>query len=130
MNPESLIERLEQCNGADRELDARIWAELDGRDVVCSATWHGALFGRNRKPPHDECFIWQPGRAWELVPWFTSSIDAALTLVPVGMEWQVHSGCGAQVNDVSIRPVRKNYADGATPALALCIAALKARMVG
>lgn len=143
MNLEALITRLERCIGADREVDARIWAELDGRDVtgpISSAIWSGALFGRSRKPPHDECFIWQPGRAMERVPCFTGSIDAALTLVPEGNFWWALDGGSVDGAGDEIKPsaVVWAYENGphisqrayaSTPSLALCIASLKARMV-
>ena len=61
-----------------------------------------------------------------LIPHYTTSLDAALTLVPEGMAWTILSGAlhAACVGDASTgNPVTK----AATPALALCIAALKAR---
>lgn len=77
-----LISRLE-ATGPSRELDARIWAENDGRDIVgpvSSATWTNAYFGKSRKPPHDECFLWQSGHVADFVPHYTESMDAALAL--------------------------------------------------
>lgn len=63
----------------------------------------------------------------------TESIDAALTLVPEGWAWIVEScqpyesepvECSAAVWNCRAQPP---VHDGATPALALCIAALRAR---
>jgi len=76
-----LLSRLQSATGPSRELDARIWAEHDDRDIVGpqhSATWRDAYFGRSRKAPNDECFLWQPGRTADHVPRHTESIDAKL----------------------------------------------------
>jgi hypothetical protein len=60
------------------------------------------------------------------VPHYTTSIDAALTLVPEGTEWILETvpeegGYGAGVGE----SMWNSFA--LTPALAICIAALKAR---
>ena len=55
-------------------------------------------------------------------PRYTTSIDAALTLVPSGERWEV-GFCGAAVES-SGGPIRSVHAE---PAIALSIAALKAR---
>jgi hypothetical protein len=52
------------------------------------------------------------------VPFYTASLDAAVTLVPDGCGWMVMKN----VAKVGRWPKR-----GATPALALCAAALRAR---
>lgn len=59
---------------------------------------------------------------------YTASIDAALTLVPPGYEWSRHRGANGQMT----MQLDGGFSGGvqaqaATPALALCIAALKAR---
>lgn len=109
-----IIERLENATGPDRELDVEIgrlqdtlvMMHLEGKNIV-TTNWH-----------------------------YTSSIDAALTLVPEG--WGYLAGRMGDVNQATL-------ADGgcrvvscfndvlddlepATPAIALCIAALKARL--
>lgn len=94
----SLIERLEAASGAAFALDAAI-ARASGY-----ASW--------------------PPRA------YTASLDAALTLVPEGHKWVLHSdGCAGvklcDMGDDDDLPTGEDWA--ATPALALCIAALKAR---
>jgi hypothetical protein len=68
---------------------------------------------------------------------FTASIDAALTLVPEGCVWTVmtdyelpgraHINYSIPIADERLRPPANFNADAATPAIALCIAALKAR---
>lgn len=103
----TLIERLEAASGPDRDLDMRI-----------------ADLGREWKLPGSAT----PGYA----PMFTASLDAALTLVPEGHKWVLHSdGCAGvklcDMGDDDDLPTGEDWA--ATPALALCIAALKARGV-
>jgi hypothetical protein len=130
---QQLIDRLGKLSGPDRETDARIWAEVDGRDVVGpvnSGNWANTYFGKSRSRPHDECFLFQPAepnrasQAAEHIRRYTGSIDAALTLVPDGEPWTLTgSKRGAYSSEVG---EDWQYA-GANPAIALCIAALKSR---
>lgn len=95
----SLIERLERASGPDRELD------ID----ICTA------IGKTRLAP-----------GFQTAPHYTSSIDAALTLVPDGWIAVVSTNGMASVENKN----KKNLVNGpasATPAIALCIAALRAR---
>ncbi len=60
---------------------------------------------------------------------YTTSLDAALTLVPDGMRIMVEGGMGRGAAQVW-KPTMSAYFDckrAKTPAIALCIAALKAR---
>lgn len=113
-----LIERIEAASGPDRELDHEIYEYL-GSPVVrmVSATTHGT-----------DLVNW--------APFYTASVDAALTLVPEGFEWSLEYQAGHHVSsDVECMiaiaklgdPCRDWEATAATPALALCAAALKAR---
>lgn len=120
-----LIARLESATGGSWQLDEEI-AELMG--YVCAGrcgncrTWfrpHGPYIG--------------------LVDAFTRSIDAALTLVPENSEWFIASHFGWEQarrrHDAHVvAKARGGPAYGTlvgstaiSPALALCIAALKAR---
>lgn len=103
MTPADLIEKLEKATGPDRKLDSAIVDFLVGMPRT-------AIGGDAR---------------------YTSSIDAALTLVPEGARvW-------LELNTADFKPHgawvggdyshRKNYSRTATPAIALCIAALRAR---
>ena len=56
---------------------------------------------------------------------YTASLDAAMTLVPEGCDKWAVSGRNAATVGKDRQPIRWSYA--ATPAIALCIAALKAR---
>lgn len=119
-----LIERLEKATGPDRELDLAIHIV----DSQCDPT---STYNKE----HD-CLEWfeyhpeVPGGASELLadplPLYTGSLDAALTLVPAGVSWQVTNGNdGAFYSFVD----KTEYQKGTTPAIALCIAALKAQGV-
>jgi hypothetical protein len=72
-----------------------------------------------------------PAAIYGEVPQFTSSIDAALSLVPEGLVWDISSGTKAGLPDPPWAALWSDdldvAADGKTPALALCIAALRAR---
>jgi hypothetical protein len=127
-----LIKRLETVTGPDRALDGEIWREVNGWPIEAgfefgSGIWH-------RQDPKDLC-------AYEAPPLFTSSIDDAMTLVPEGWLWTVatywcdgsakppyFADCApSALRDGSDVEVSQAWA--AIPALALCIAALKARAV-
>ena len=106
-----LRDLLEKAEGPDRKLDERIAAAV------------GAHGPREDAPP------------------YTASLDAALTLIPNGWYCDLHNGSpmpppsyvwlwrrgfgGAQNKRATDSRV---YGSAATPALAICIAALKARM--
>lgn len=92
-----LITRLERAEGPDRELD---WA-IHIRDGLLGVGMYG---------DH---------------PRYTASIDAALTLVPEGWKWAVTSRNSACCHEQHVAPL--NWAYAPTPALALCIAALRAQ---
>lgn len=64
----------------------------------------------------------------DTTPLYTASLDAALSLMPDGAEWFRERGANGSMSMVVDGPSRWAEAgQGATPALALCIAALKAR---
>ena len=139
----SLIARLEKATGANRELDCRIHAlVLDthpggGRYcVVGQPTYYD-------EPRH--FFSPDPEMDWigydllNVSPHYTSSIDAAMTLVPGGFairDWMIWPGqpCQLTLLETHLKngerwhgsPDRRWPAKAATPAIALCIAALKA----
>lgn len=100
-----LIERLEAASGPDRQLDYLI---------------ADAVFGKV-KPP------FQRGHCEK----YTASLDAAMTLVPEGHRnnWSLigFDGLGGPSDLPWQADVADCLADAATPALALCIAALRAQ---
>ena len=115
-----LIERLEKATGPDRELDGEIWLAADPRLVVL---W-----------PH-----WTAEQRDNMVPRYTASIDAALSLVPEHHRWLLDKRPYAdhRIDGYRCEVYRQAHyyattddmphAWSATPALALTIAALKAR---
>ena len=75
------------------------------------------------------------GHAWDYAAHpYTASLDAAMTLVPEGIgsdllyvrTERLHTGKGRAVL-LDTLGGQESYADAATPALALCAAALRAR---
>lgn len=116
-----LAERCEAATGADTKLEREIAEALGWRHV------------RN-KGPESEWFpyVWvaPDGKcdADETYPDYTASIDAALTLVPEGWNWQVGKGnhCWSAVYQGAPPSMRVDPI-AATPALAICAAALRAR---
>lgn len=138
MTTAELIERLERAEWPSRELDAEIDAFL-GWAPLANPTSAGGLIDMMVSPSGET--------VRRTVPHYTASIDAALTLVPEGwriagfveygngMKWKGRIYCALVPSDLSHLPrtyaahsaaaVRCDHA--ATPAIALCIAALKAK---
>lgn len=98
----TIIARLEAATGPDRDIDAAIQRTTDGRVL------------------HIGC--------GGLTNAFTGSIEAALALVPRGYMWSVakyNAGDGDAFVHLPGGGVKS--ATAKTPAIALCVAALKAR---
>lgn len=115
-----LIERLERADGPSRELDWAIHALI----MPKHHRMHPYLVG---------VFIddGQLGKVYSC-PRYTASIDAAITLVPEGFRWALgYNGIdsGHPVGTASVfSPAGAMFkGSGATPALALCVAALRAK---
>ena len=113
-----LIERLEAATEGSRELDLICWDAPEGlQDIGCyEDPAAGCLDGDIYYAPH-----------------YTTSIDAALTLVPEGLSWRYDSALGyVELFDLGKSPilVSANLEDptlgGHGPALAICIASLRA----
>ena len=113
----ALIARLEAATGPDRELDHAIASEL-GSEADFERTADGALLTDGRG----------------MTKQFTASIDAALTLVPTNhhlvelcsvREARWYASVAEKYTRTGTGPERVGHAP--TPAIALCIAALKAR---
>jgi hypothetical protein len=102
----SLIERLEAATGPDAQIDDTIqWLCVPQKDHTINA------------------------------PRFTKSIDAALTLVPEGYGWSIsdyrnnQAGLCAFVHPPDPkRDLFRSNETRSTPAIALCIASLRARL--
>ena len=124
----AVIERLE-AGETGIDADGRIWCALNG--VKFQEAWE-SRYSRQvafTRPPKRTREV-RPGR--EDLPHYTTSLDAALTLVPEGADVEVYfsprekphrRGC------VVLTIGRQVYeAHAVTPALALVIAALRARL--
>lgn len=117
--------RCAQATGPDRELDGLIFKAIEERpgdvwtrDLVDDAVWM-------RQDPEDRV-------AYDTPRQYTASIDAALTIVPDGMDWRVDTMTGLPGAIVAVpnawlsdrtAPMLHH---AASPALALCVAALRA----
>jgi len=125
-----IIEKLKAATGPDRELDGLIWE---------ATTTDKMYWSIHRHFNGDCCLRYYPGPPGpEDSPLlrYTSSIDAALTLVPANHWWSLLSGedeDGVMTPPSAIVAPFEKFAPsceiypGATPAIALCIAALEAR---
>ena len=111
---EQLAQRVEALTGPCRETDAMI-AEALGL------------------PNGPDTFYMTDGRGNpEISPRFTASLDAAMTLVPEGWSWDISTRPDSSGGVVYLHsPDRTKWRDrggfAATPELALCAAALRAR---
>lgn len=102
-----LAERCERAAGPDREIDMEIYRSLDH---AIEQSW-----------PH-----WNKEQQDMVTPEYTASLDAALTLVPP-WSWRVGNlASGRAFADLGTQKSLQCI-EGATPALALCAAALRAR---
>lgn len=129
-----LIKRLEAATEGSREIDARIWCLVNNYEFIYMCDGRG-LHSNNvsreiegyLKFSHKNGQIYEGDKVqyFSLQLRYTTSLDAALTLVPEGLLWDVESRGAAFVGDPKM-PSRM-FEMAATPTLALCIAALKAR---
>lgn len=152
---EKLIEKLEGLTGPNRRVDQDI-AEYLGWRVSRDPYWnyfenaHGG--GPIYSPPGDELCISRDGRndipCDEALPAFTASIDSALTLVPEGyaiQNFEMWPGCLSRLRilETAREPFGEKRviawvhgglargkwdAEHTIPAIALCIASLRARI--
>jgi hypothetical protein len=111
----ALAERCEQAAGPDRELDAEIAVGLFGGEII----WKTANYTMDQYPVRrfqNSDYIGGYQNSGILA--YTESLDAAVTLVPEGCGWMVMNNAAK----VGRWPSR-----GASPALSICAAALRAR---
>ena len=113
---EDLIRQIEEATGPDRGLDA---------EIALAIGWR-----LDQSEPRDRW--WEPDRSHYLdePPEFTASLDAALTLVPEGIAiWRIGNNDDQWEGEGPFlaRCGGPRFTFAATPALALCAAALKAR---
>ncbi|GIK47977.1 MAG: hypothetical protein BroJett013_06740 [Alphaproteobacteria bacterium] len=142
---QSLLERLEKASGGDREIDAALHVALLKPEQYPD----DLRYYRLPSPSMDHMEMCAPGTYWlkqrsgaslHTAPNYTSSLDAALSLVE-----RVMPGCGVEVlaSDrdtwratvwpwVSSRGTRADigfqYSYAKAPALALCLALVRAKL--
>jgi hypothetical protein len=124
----ALIERLEKLKRPDRELDLDILFAIFPKDRA--AVFEGVK--------HISTMTNAAGEPWfnpladrSDCPYYTGSIDAALTLVPEGSWYSLGNHPRPYATVLSIEEFDDPFTHphrglGATPAIAICIAALKA----
>lgn len=126
----ALAERVEAASGPDRELDCRIAAaahqSMAGEFHVVGAP----TYEPERYFSRQEGIDWIGYDLLNNAPAYTASLDAAMTLVPKGLTWDLstdfvpcHAGIYNGRDDDEGLPAFSG--DAATPALALCAAALR-----
>jgi len=119
----ALIERVEQATGADRELDGAIEKMLT--PDLAARPWRYLGHGRWNDDSEPN------GANLVAAPRYTSSLDAAASLVPEGWQWACgkdrpeNGGAWADVQPNAVGVTKRR---AATPALALTAAALRARL--
>ena len=138
MTLHELERRLGEATGPSRELDAEIWL------LVTPGATRKATPVNHPKGAYVIDETREASGRLIIIPSYTSSLDAALTLVPEGYKWQVsnravspHTGRAwinngelqlAGVGGMSRNPkYRGHETTAATAPIALCIAALRAR---
>lgn len=132
MTLDKLIEALEKATGPSRELDAEIAAAVDFRaddghlSARATVTKFGAAYLAERSQSHQN--IWS-----HVLPRYTASLDAAITLVPDGYLWMLHHGIQSTA---IVWSLESDYDEGHprptgqhedSPAIALTLACMKAR---
>jgi hypothetical protein len=118
---DTLARRVEEAAGADRALDAEIHEAV--------TTFPARIGGPGW---HDGALVVPAFPGWIPLPAYTASLDAAMSLVPdkwgttLDIKASDRNRCEARLwfDGEGVRPVR---GVAATPALALCAAALRAR---
>lgn len=124
-----LATRVERASGPDHVLDAHIHCAVRGYTMHEDSDPSTGIFafwtGEPWQSPCINCSSWSE---------VTASLDAALSLVPEGWKWSLHSAddagkpCAYCVPNMGRLPWPEwvTDIDAATPALALCAAALRA----
>ena len=140
MTREELIEALEKARAPDRRLDAEIAVTLRIPPPDTDVThWSITGFPRWRAGSDGRVICihlsGEDGPHWRSKA-YTSSIDAALTLVPEGLSYEIRCSPYGETSQAVIWNGRRSPSesevarvgiDGVRPAIALCIAALRAR---
>lgn len=110
----SLISKLEQATGPSRELDCEI--ALDAADAAALTFDAGGEF------------LCKIGDVWGIVPRYTDSIDAALTVRPTGYHYDINDSAavGVRISAPGFDHHRHYRARHTLVPISVCIASLKA----
>lgn len=122
-----LIEALAAATGPSRELDEAIMGHLGLIPALGGYYgWERTSPGYFSRPTNGEGSQFENAAA----ALYTSSVDAALTLVPAGLAWTLYSDGSGEIGPEPAPGRLMDAAvdfEGETPALGICIGALKAR---
>ena len=122
----TLIERLEMATGPSRDLDGQIWKIADPEAFERNCGFRGMKYaGHVHTPAEKKAHVLNA--AAKFSPAYTKSLDTALTLVPEDRVWSVSKIVRAEGYVAVLDNDGKSH-KGSTPALALCIASLRARL--
>ena len=121
----SLIERIEVATEGSRELDGDIW-------LACTPGATRDKWSYIHKATGRECTVDETRDATDrliIVPSFTTSIDAVLTLLPKGMEFELTNLYGVPAVGMGLNTGSPCYArrEDGNITLALLAAILRAR---
>lgn len=127
---DELIAELERATEGSRELDGLIWKTLEPPSYQEAKSMLAGALPKDCPKEERENILQE--RLNSNARHYTTSLDAALTLVPEGWAGggRIVAPCGPyQIEFLGVKNDRgMANGEGETPALALCIAALKARM--
>lgn len=127
-----LLEKLEAATEGSKPLSAEVWCAAEGHEFIKFDDYQVHFRDEDVLPGRPLSMSWN---AMQAIP-YTTSIDGALTLMPEGLSFGVHFikrdgeplKYQAQVRRPGmLKPDEPKLFEASTPALALCIAALKAR---
>lgn len=128
-----LIARLGKATGPDRECDWAIAYELSNGKIGPYQEEYGKAPQGFEGPDTARAVYVEAIAQRTIYPHYTASLDAAMTLVPEGASFEIDR----RITDVGWPCTARVWPDGAltigplafanSPAIALCIAALKAR---
>lgn len=118
----------EQADGSDRELDTLIHFATTAKWIGRIPTWPPTKISRPAMETGLAMHIEGDGYFYgDDVPMLTASLDAALTLVLEGLVWSVDGPDSSKARVTKLLDGHTFTVLAATPALAICATALKAR---
>jgi hypothetical protein len=116
---DDLIARLARATGPDQELDEAIWRKFGGSVILVKEA--GGY--EHRRWMDSENVRWA-----EKLTDFTGSMDCAMQLMPGSIDWELKTARHRAGYIATLFDRQTTFmADAKTPAIALCIAALRAR---